>query len=85
MSEWQPIETAPRDGSSVLAFVPFLPRTTLTPPFRILALRWDESMEWRTDVYAFIHFRPTHWMSLPAPPVSSVVKESLTGENPKAA
>lgn len=67
MSEWQPIETAPRDGQSVLCYV------DLDNMYRIITLRWDvpsdgNEAKWRTDVHSFVDFEPTHWMPLPEPP-----------------
>ena len=72
MNEWQPIETAPKDGTGVLAFALGNPAgyfygvamwvnadPDLNPhtPADKLSLWW-----WP---YAI---RPTHWMPLPAPP-----------------
>jgi hypothetical protein len=73
MSEWQDISTAPKDGSSVLCYIPL---QTMSKPngSRVLVLRWDDGEytkmgpQWLTDVYAFVPFSPTHWMPLPAPP-----------------
>ena len=65
---WQPIETAPKDGRSVLCFVPL---DTMGVPFnhRVLALRYEaRKSAWLTDVYAFVPFEPTHWRPLPLPP-----------------
>lgn len=65
---WQPIETAPKDGSSILCFVPL---DTMGVPFnhRVLALRYEaRKSAWLTDVYAFVPFEPTHWQPLPTPP-----------------
>lgn len=67
---WLPIETAPKDGSSVLCFAPI----SGTRFRRILVLRWDETgrhgSHWLTDVHSFVPFEPTHWQPLPAPPDS---------------
>jgi hypothetical protein len=72
MSEWQPIETAPRDGTRVWLFCPWD--------------RWVGSAAWRQNVYhngeeawseddgesaVLGHDPPTHWMPLPKPPVTS--------------
>lgn len=55
MSEWQPIETAPKDGTWFLAYEADVPMYTA---------HWDEDgwydLEWKC--------RPTHWMPLPEPP-----------------
>lgn len=68
MSAWQPIETAPKDGSSVLCYAPIY-----GAPARILVMRWDDGNYtkapcWRTDVHSFVQFEPTHWQPLPQPP-----------------
>lgn len=69
MSEWQPIETAPKDGRSILCFIPLSGGCD-----RMLVLRWDdgkflgEPAQWKTDVHSFVGFDPTHWMPLPTPP-----------------
>jgi hypothetical protein len=63
MSEWQPIETAPKDGSVILAW-----RKHATIP---MIVGFDPSYgEWE-DVYNYngVHvYHITHWMPLPEPP-----------------
>lgn len=63
---WQPIETAPKDGTPILTFAP------VTGADYILIGAWipeDEPGEtedggtWRDDGET-----PTHWMPLPEPP-----------------
>ena len=74
--EWQPIETAPKDGSKILLFIPSN------------VSRWHVSAGyWRDDAHArkaspfwcaetshlmgitwMRSHQPTHWMPLPAPP-----------------
>lgn len=75
--DWQPIETAPKDGTPVLTCrAGFLPALS----------HWGSYAgkdRWGTDPETFMeedHFMdywlscdyaPTHWMPLPPPPVSS--------------
>lgn len=69
MSKWQPIETAPKDGTSVLLWFPsrqgYVGRQDCVP------CHWSE---WGGGVWENAtsgHMQsdtPTHWMPLPAPP-----------------
>ena len=75
--EWQPIETAPKDGSVVLTFSM---DAHLEPTVSQLGLHWTPvmAMAWLmeeflpVDEFGDFHFTngyaPTHWMPLPAPP-----------------
>lgn len=65
MSEWQPIETAPRTSRSILAYVP--------ENKCIYAVYWDGHYgSWRIFGGGFRTFLdgdgPSHWMPLPDPP-----------------
>ena len=60
MSEWQPIETAPRDGSEILLFA----RGPYKDDYRGVG-QWSEQ---RNDWLWSFAIRPTHWMPLPEPP-----------------
>lgn len=85
LGEWQPIETAPQDGSRI--FVTVFPAHSYAP---IELVWWSESKRtrkyfghtaaWRVGRgnkrMKILHWNPTHWMPLPAPPTS----ESPTGE-----
>jgi hypothetical protein len=53
--DWQPIETAPRDGTSVLA---------------VWAYGAHEVVRWCGwwDANGFTRPEPTHWLPLPPPP-----------------
>ena len=55
---WQPIETAPRDGTLVLAWHPWW----MGPD----AVRCGRSGVWTADGHPVCE--PTHWMPLPAAP-----------------
>ena len=68
---WQPIETAPKDGRTILLLEPHFAASIVTPG------RWfeDEQGWWEhgshpTDYADQPVENPTHWMSLPEPPAS---------------
>ena len=74
MSDWQPIETAPKDGQSVLLvrYTGVIPRTKLYP-FQIVVGFWEitEWMAQNSEYYKqrdYEALHPTHWMPLPEPP-----------------
>ena len=60
MSEWQPIETAPRDGTEILLFA----RGPYKDDYRGVG-QWSGQ---RNDWFWNFAIRPTHWMPLPEPP-----------------
>lgn len=57
-SPWQPIETAPKDGTTVLAYC---------PGNRFQKFLTDYYSEHQGGGWLF---QPTHWMPLPEPPQS---------------
>ena len=60
-SDWQPIDTAPKDGTSVIAFVPGFGMGTFV-------LFWMDGY-WREPANMMgLKVKPTHWMPLPSPP-----------------
>lgn len=68
MIEWQPIETAPRDGTAILGFN----HHCFVTAWRTLyttALRGEKASWWDTKYPTGEHmeFQPTHWMPLPKP------------------
>lgn len=76
---WQPIETAPRDESDILVFVPDPHHHLDDPPGRMHVACWSsylmgEERGWVLDVdidegrCVFVGNEPTHWRPLPAPP-----------------
>ena len=78
MSDWQPIETAPRDGTPFLAWAKGFLQDELGPtedwvPSRALVT------EWRAFAFRCAEtgntFEFTHWMPLPPPPEQT--EESL--------
>lgn len=78
MSQWQPISTAPKDGSKILVAM---------PEELVSIVYWNPNMKqprghlffpwvcefggnaWRSDI-------PTHWMPLPSPPETSISEAS---------
>ncbi len=62
---WQPIETAPKDGTEILTFQPRLSYRGFFVVVRFDAEMWGGDGGWSDGEY---HYRPTHWMPLPDPP-----------------
>ena len=68
-AQWQPIETAPKDGTRALFYTP-------GNPYAVIArARLKDSIvtdRWSKNYKGFAHQLPespyTHWMPLPAPP-----------------
>lgn len=69
MSEWMPIETAPKDGTEFLAWWPHLERQAVT--------YWAKSTRWGANWFAYVckssaprnmSAKPSHWMPLPPAP-----------------
>lgn len=67
--EWQPIETAPKDGTPILIYAP---RDELRP---VREARWFTASAWR-GWWAYDGDRivrevsVTHWMPMPEPPAT---------------
>jgi hypothetical protein len=81
MAEWQPIESAPRDGTAILGFGPG--RRPPVPAITVVAWDMDRAIEtfgrpgfvalvgaWPAyaDSQLDLQSQPTHWMPLPAAP-----------------
>ena len=65
MSDWQPIETAPKDGTKIIAFDHHAGVVIVR-----WRMRWPETgCEWiEATGEEYENYRPTHWMPLPEPP-----------------
>jgi hypothetical protein len=70
---WQPFETAPKDGRSILVYM-----KNQDPGEEYSVIQWsDLHRSWQlvhTGTYAVdgdVYDDPTHWMSLPEPPDGS--------------
>jgi hypothetical protein len=67
MNDWQPIETAPKDGTTVIVYDPAYAQP-------VVPGAWDSEEEaeggqtWRASDAEWDRLNPTHWMPLPAPP-----------------
>ena len=79
--DWQPIETAPRDGTPILIWQPDGKRNMLTVNeqgdrveyddnrYAIGYWRvWQKVSKWMWGNRNCSHVSPTHWMPLPKPP-----------------
>jgi hypothetical protein len=71
MMDWQPIETAPKDGVIVLAVkestLPWAKDFSVARFPYPLKQRWNGGA-WEADDGHVYEPQPTHWMPLPAPP-----------------
>jgi hypothetical protein len=74
MNRWQPIDTAPKDGSLIFGWIPGSCYAT-----EIVFMRWDsdgpsDCIGWwweAGDHGGMLDIDPTHWQPLPEPPVSA--------------
>jgi hypothetical protein len=70
VSQWQPIETAPKDGSMIVVFSPEFYEAELEPLDQMdwfCVVRWNDG-EWRYAGGEYTFDNVTHWMPLPDPP-----------------
>lgn len=70
MDDWQPIETAPKDGTRVLAC---WPEKRLENPFFYIAVGHYREHRKSWYVVNSPQKKPTHWMPLPVPPKTSQI------------
>ena len=69
MSKWQPMETAPTDGTDILVYGPWRGEfSQLKHPSHIWTGRYSPSSKcwFISNTVEFVD--PTHWMPLPEPP-----------------
>lgn len=78
MTDWQPIETAPKDGTEILGWCPYHGSAGRGSTW---VIRWNEEKHtkkprpyfdasgWVWGVTDLRKHQPTHWMPLPAPPL----------------
>lgn len=67
MSEWQPIETAPKDGTNILVFTP-KGKARAGVVCGIHCGWWTTLFDEWTTSDGDCEMDPTHWMPLPEPP-----------------
>lgn len=69
--DWLPIESAPKDGSSLIAWAPGFGMGALT-------LFWSDGY-WREPAqHLGLKVEPTHWMPLPPPPAAQAKASQAT-------
>lgn len=77
MSEWRTIDSAPRDGSEILLYIP---RNSQYRPEMVVVGRWNDrdikpyftnDCERLYGVRNTRKHQPTHWMPLPEPPTDA--------------
>ena len=77
--DWQPIETAPRDGTVFMAYrrdagilnIHYVSPADLNVGSDDYECRW-----WTTDGQDLTSDMPTHWMPLPLPPITTTPQDS---------
>ena len=67
MSEWRPIDSAPRDTTRVMLFAP----TRAFPEAVIVGWYSDRGKEWLSEPGMWQR-NPTHWMPLPDTPTPEI-------------
>jgi len=70
--EWHPIETAPKDGTRALVWIDLTGEHVKDRSYARIAC-WDGDCERWRDGHSGppLTIDPTHWMPLPAPPLST--------------
>lgn len=79
MGDWQPIATAPRDGTMILAWTP---QGGVVHDGFMWLMRWD-GIKGAWTPWALSVDPPTHWQPLPPPPSDATPQPppaSLPGE-----
>ena len=72
MSEWQPIETAPKDHRTILGFGTERIYSPARP--HVYSMMWLFG-DWTDPHESEAKYNPTHWMPLPAPPITATASD----------
>jgi hypothetical protein len=76
MDNWQPIETAPKDGTVILLGCPAVGAMKDPESRRVFEGLWHKGQKTFTSVNGFLLLTvATHWMPLPDPPSQSDASE----------
>mgnify|MGYP006363913231 CR=1 FL=1 len=68
--EWQPIETAPKNGEEIIVFVNSKPAAA-----KFAGNCWEITADLFECFYPQIHGNPTHWMKLNPPEQEGIDSE----------
>ena len=68
MSDWQPISTAPRDGTDVLLFVPQYQQSVRIGSYDVSEHFRNGKLNYQSEGWSLGRAKPTHWMPLPEVP-----------------
>ena len=90
MSEWKPIDTAPKDGTEIIGIYfrewDYDTKPTIYGPWTVAfkGKKWRSSWDGQEVISSESDFgtdykepdsEPTHWQSMPTPPASSGIRE----------
>ena len=70
MGEWKTIDSAPKDGTSILLWCPYADKSGTIVVGEFWVRAWASS-DWKIDYSTMVILDapdPTHWMPLPEPP-----------------
>lgn len=75
MSEWQPIETAPRDGTEILILIPLVWKNNEPVIGNYIFTSNSVGFVWQNRNGYWVHeHSPTHWMPMPSLPTVKLSK-----------
>jgi len=68
MTKWQPIDTAPKDGTEIMLCRLHVKKKWICTIGNRVGRHWLSNDGGDPEWSSLISFKPTHWMPLPAPP-----------------